>query len=176
MVERSTITAFLSVLAILAAIWSCQPVGMEPPAGIDPVAFTQRGLPIWNESELDLIDELYVAGAVRHDTGASQDVVGIEALRGYATDLRTGFPDFHVTVDEAFVAGDRVVNRWTVTGTHEGVFRDQPPTGRSIQIQGVTISRVVDGRTAEEWVYWNDLTAWQQLGYSLTPPAQAPVE
>lgn len=176
MVRPATIAVSLATLATLATIWSCQPVTTEPIAGIDAVAFTQRGLPIWNEGDLDLIDELYLPDAVRHDAGVPEDVVGIEVLKGYVTALRTGFPDFHVTVDEAFAAGDRVVNRWTVTGTHEGVFRDQPPTGMSLQIQGVTISRVVDGRTAEEWVYWNDLAAWQQLGYSLTPPTQAPAE
>ena len=61
-------------------------------------------------------------------------------------------------------AGDRLVSRWTVTGTHLGELRGLPPTGRSIRVSGVAIDRVVADRFVEEWVDYNLLVVLQQLG------------
>jgi steroid delta-isomerase-like uncharacterized protein len=159
------------LIVMLALVLGCQP----QPAGVmtveEATAFINAGLPIWNEGKLDLVDELYAPDLVRHDTDIGPDVEGLDIFKGYVTAVRVGYPDFHVTSDEVLVAGDRIINRWTLTGTNLGEFRGDPPTGASIRISGVAISIVVDGKTTEEWNYWNDLAGYQQLGYTLVPPA-----
>jgi steroid delta-isomerase-like uncharacterized protein len=158
------------VVVAAVSLLSCQ----AQPAGVmsqeEARAFVERGLPIWNEGRLELVDELYTPGFVRHDVGVGDDVVGLEALKGYVMAMRTGYPDFQVAIEEVLVAGDRVINRWIVTGTNLGDFRGDPPTGGTIEVHGVGISRIIDGRSAEEWNYWNDLAGYLQLGYSLEPP------
>jgi steroid delta-isomerase-like uncharacterized protein len=164
---RIGVPALVLVGVVLALSCQPQPTGMTVE---EATALAERGLPIWNEGQLDLIDELYTPGIVRHIAGG-EDVAGIDNYKAYVTALRVAYPDFTVNFDEVLVSGDRTISRWTVTGTHLGVFQGEPPTGKTITVQGVNINRMVDGKNAEEWVYWNDLAAWQQLGYTLVPPA-----
>ena len=60
--------------------------------------------------------------------------------------LLAAFPDLHVTVEDEFTSGDRVVARQTVTGTNTGEYRGRPPTGRPVTYQEIFIARVDDGR------------------------------
>jgi predicted ester cyclase len=39
-----------------------------------------------------------------------------------------------------------------------------PATGRQITVDGMTYSRIVDGRAREAWVTWDTLAMMQQLG------------
>jgi predicted ester cyclase len=46
-----------------------------------------------------------------------------------------------------------------------------PPNGQPVRLQGVAISRAVDGKTVEVWQHYNQLSMFQQMGYTLSPPA-----
>ncbi len=74
------------------------------------------------------------------------------------------------------MAGDRIVLRWTVTGTDAGAVGELPPTGMPIQISGASVIHVIDGRFSEEWMYYNEGAIMQQLGFTLAPPAMEIVE
>jgi len=163
-----------SVVAVIATIvvLGCQP----QPSGVmsvkEATALANKGLPIWNEGNLDLIQEVYAPGYIRHDVDLGEDTLGTDGLKAYVTAIRTAYPDFHVTADEVLVAGDKLVERWTATGTNQGPYRGYQPTGKRMKVSGVSITRVVDGKTAEEWAYWNDLAGFQQLGFTLVPPGE----
>jgi predicted ester cyclase len=61
--------------------------------------------------------------------------------------------------------GDSVVTRYTVRGTHEGEIEEfGPPTGKQIELQGITIHRIADGKIVEEWERYDNLSLMQQLG------------
>ena len=45
-----------------------------------------------------------------------------------------------------------------------------PSTGKSIDVSGVTISKVRDGKIYEEHLYWNALEFYKQLGFQVVPP------
>ena len=74
-----------------------------------------------------------------------------------------GFPDLHVDVQDVVAEGDRVVVRWTWTGTHRGPFMGVPATGRQVQGTGVGIYRIADGLIAEQWVTEDMTLLMQQL-------------
>ena len=135
----------------------------------------ERSMRIANEGRLELCDELYAADFVRH-TVERGDIVGPAGMKELMIELRACFPDVVATVDDVIAAPDAVVSRWSQTGTQTGPFGDIPPTGRQVQVSGVTISRVAGGKIVEEWVYSNALPVWQQLGYTLTAPAETPAE
>ena len=61
-------------------------------------------------------------------------------------------------------AGDKVVCRWSASGTHKGELRGIAPTGNKIQITGITICRLSNGKIAEQWVVWDCFGMMQQLG------------
>ena len=54
-------------------------------------------------------------------------------------------------MDDIVAEGDRVVIRFTSTGTHRGAFAGIAPTGRKVTIQEVAIFRVVGGKIVEQW-------------------------
>lgn len=105
--------------------------------------------------------ELYAPSIILHGYGLSP---GIEAVRAYYEVLWSGFPDVSLRTDDIFEAGDKVVSRFTVLGTHAGVFRGIPPTGRHIEYAGITIFRFADGRCVERWSQTDRLALMQQLG------------
>jgi steroid delta-isomerase-like uncharacterized protein len=149
----------------------CQPCAEGPSGPEVAIPPMDSYLAIWNDGDLDLVDELYAPDFVWHVVDIDEDVVGTEAFKGLVTSFRTAFPDFHVTFDEVLVAGDKTVIQWTMTGTNTGPLQDLPPSGQPVRLQGVAISRSVDGRTVEVWQHYNPLSMFQQMGYTLTPPS-----
>ena len=48
--------------------------------------------------------------------------------------------------------GDKVVTRYTVSGTHQGEFFGVAPTGERITMSGISIDRFDEGgKMVEEW-------------------------
>lgn len=78
--------------------------------------------------------------------------------------LHQAFSDIEYTIDDQIAAGDKVVERWTVSGTHTGDWLGIPATGRRITFGGMDISRLQDGRMAEHWTQVDVLSLLQQMG------------
>jgi steroid delta-isomerase-like uncharacterized protein len=97
---------------------------------------------------------------------------GVEAAKQFGSMLRTAFPDLQTTVEDQIAEGDRVATRWTARGTHRGEFLGVPASGRSMQIMGMTISRVADGKIVEQWGNPDLFSLMQQLG-AVPAPGQA---
>jgi predicted ester cyclase len=82
---------------------------------------------------------------------------------------RTAFPDMKLTVDDVITEGDKVVTRWTMTGTHKGTVSQFPlgevkPTGKPVTVQGITIHQVQNGVIVNSWGVTGQLEALIQLG------------
>jgi predicted ester cyclase len=60
--------------------------------------------------------------------------------------------------------GDKVVQRWTFRGTHQGEFMGIPATGVQVILSAIEIFRLADGKIAEQWVEADNLGSLQQLG------------
>lgn len=162
------LVGLIFVLVVSAQALGCRPCAESPEVVIPPM---DPYLAIWNDGDLDLVDQLYAPDFVWHVVDIGEDVVGVDAFKELVTSFRTAFPDFHVTFDEIFAAGDKTVIRWTMTGTNTGPLQDMQPTGQPVRLHGVAISRSVDGKTAEVWQYYNQLSMFQQMGYTLTQPS-----
>src|SRR3712207_2471575 len=122
-----------------------------------------------NQQNPDAIDELYTPNFVWHEP--DQDIQGPEEGKQFLNTYLSAFPDMHVSVEEVIAEGEKVVTRWTIRGTHQGELEEfGPSTGRQIEIKGITIHRIEDGKIAEEWERYDNLSIMQQLG--LTPDQQ----
>ena len=119
---------------------------------------------IFNGGNLDLANELYDPDYVLHDPSLPEDLHGPEGIKQYAAMSLGAFPDARVTVEDQVAEGDKVVSRWTATGTHTGDLMGMSPTGRRIEISGITINRFSGGKIAEDWYQSDDLGMMQQLG------------
>ena len=170
---KKSLFQFITIipLALLLCLsFSCQKQVTEE----EMKARVERDLEIINAGNLALIDELYAPEYVSHDYATNEERIGLDALKEMITSLRKGFPDINVTVDEIIVMGDKTVTRQTVTGTNTGSLQmpegELPPTGKKIRFSGVTISRRVNEKIVEAWVFYNTLDLVTQLGFTVTPP------
>jgi len=168
--------AALVLVGLGLASGCCQQQAVDPAATEAITALVELAGTIWNEGDLELIDDLLAPGYIRHVVDISEDIVGPVGFGEALVEIRTQFPDFQVNFDEVIVAGGTIVLRWTVTGTDTGTFGELPPTGMSIRISGASVIRVIDGKFAEEWMYYNEGAMMQQLGFTLTPPAMEVAE
>ena len=79
------------------------------------------------------------------------------------------FPDFNWSVEDVFAAGDKVVVRFVFRGTHQGEFMGIPATGIKVEVGGMNIIRIKDGKTVEDWEDADVLGWMMQLGMELKP-------
>ena len=100
-----------------------------------------------NSGDQDLIratiDEV-VAPDVVIRTPLPIDATGPAALKEVFTRLVRAFPDLHIETEDLITAGDKVVARNTVTGTHQGEYLGIPPTGKAVTYNEIFIFRVAD--------------------------------
>jgi predicted ester cyclase len=74
---------------------------------------------------------------------------GLEGAKKHILGVRETYPDLHVTVEQQIAEGEWVVSRITARGTHLGTWLGMKPTGKRVEVTGVNIDRVVDGRIVE---------------------------
>jgi steroid delta-isomerase-like uncharacterized protein len=111
----------------------------------------------------DILDEVYATDLVWHEP--DQDIRGLEEARQFVGMYKTAFPDLSATVEDVIAEGDKVATRYTVRGTHQGEIEEfGPPTGRQIELRGITIHCIEDGKIVEEWERYDNLSLLQQLG------------
>ena len=89
---------------------------------------------------------------------------GAEAYAAAVAATHAAFPDLVVTVHDQVAEDDKVVTRWSATGTHTGDFAGVPATGRVITVSGIHIHRIRHGRLVEHWEELNLLGVLRQLG------------
>ena len=89
---------------------------------------------------------------------------GLEGAKKHILGVRQTYPDLHVTVEQQIAEGDWVVSRITARGTHLGTWLGMKPTGKQVEITGVNIDRVVDGRIVEHGGAANLLGPLMELG------------
>jgi len=157
-------------LALLCFGFGCQQQAQVTITDQEANALLEGNLEIYNEGNFAITEDFFTADFVLHHCNFPEDLVGIEAFEGFVSAHRTAFPDFKLTIDQFFVKDDKMAVLWTVTGTNTGPYGDLPPTGKKMQISGLDISRIAEGKFAEEWLYFNMLDFYQQLGFTLVPP------
>lgn len=115
-----------------------------------------------NKQCLTVIDEIIHADYVYRTPG--QELHGKQALRELLATYQSAFPDLQVTTDELICTDNKAVLLFTLTGSHENELMGIPPTGKQVNINGITYSRFENGQIIEEWELLDQLTLFQQLG------------
>jgi steroid delta-isomerase-like uncharacterized protein len=128
---------------------------------------------IWNGGNLAVIDELYAPNYTNRDPANPDQAPGPAGFTQRVSLYRTALPDLHLTIEDQVAEGDKVVTRWTASGTHKGDLMGIPPTGKSASVTGMLISRIEGGKFVEEWVNWDTLGLLRQVGAVPTPAPEA---
>jgi steroid delta-isomerase-like uncharacterized protein len=116
-----------------------------------------------NQGRFAVADEIVALDFVELDPLPGQRQ-GREGLKEVIAMMRAAFPDIHWVIEETVEQGEKVVSRFTWTGTHRGEFLGIPATGKSVSVKGVVIDRVVDGKMTDSRILMDTLGMLQQLG------------
>ena len=89
---------------------------------------------------------------------------GLENFKNHYSNYITGFSDAEFVIIDAFGQGDKIVKHWRFKGTHDGEFFGVPATGKQVDISGVTLVKMKDGKIASEQDFMDFLAFYTQLG------------
>lgn len=118
---------------------------------------------IINNRKIDKINESNFDYIITSIT-APENVVGIQGFKDYYQNYMTGFSDVTFTIVDVFGQGDKIVKHWNFKGTHTGEFFGIPASGKKIDIDGVTLVKMKDGKIVQEQDFLDNLSFYQQLG------------
>jgi steroid delta-isomerase-like uncharacterized protein len=110
---------------------------------------------VMNAGHMDVIDDIYAPELA-------------PTAHRWIAPFRESFPDVNMTIVDLIAEADKVVGRFTCSGTHHGTWRGHPPTGRRFHnIAEVYIFTVQDGRIVSAWGLEDSHTRMRQLGITV---------
>jgi steroid delta-isomerase-like uncharacterized protein len=132
--------------------------------------FTERYAAAWNSCDTDAMAELITDDIVWVDPALPEPARGIPAVQEFMRTSFQAFPDLrfsepdppHLSVE----GGDQVAWAWTMEGTFRGPI-DPPgfaPTGKRMQIDGIDVWHMRDGRIADYRAFYDMSDLVRQLG------------
>jgi steroid delta-isomerase-like uncharacterized protein len=125
-------------------------------------ALVQQLYALLNEGDVEAVGALVSPDYLEHNPLPGQGS-GREGVVDRFSMITTGLaPRF--SIEDVVAEGDRVVVRWTNTGTHVAEFAGIPATGRTFTIAGVDVYRVSENALCEHWDVVDQLSLLGQLG------------
>ena len=107
---------------------------------------------VLNAGRLEVVDELYSPRLA-------------PVAKRWIAPFRASFPDVHMEVVDLIAEGDKLVGRFTCSGTHLGEWLGHAPTGRRFEaVDEVYIFRLREGRIVHAWGIEDTLGRLEQLG------------
>jgi len=124
---------------------------------------------VWNQRNLDTIDELLAKDAIAYDMGGpGASTQGPTAFRAVAEHLHRAFGEMHLEIEDIFAVDDRVAVRLTGKLKQTGPLGDLPPTNREIRVPIMCLLRMRDGQITEGWNHWDVATALRAANAPVT--------
>ncbi len=130
---------------------------------------TNRYVHFWNTGKFDGIEEVLHPDFELRMSPEFLPEQGRENFMKAVERWRTAYPDFKITVHELVYDAGKIAARWTVTATNTGPGIN-PPTGRHVEVMGLSIFHIEGGMLRDEWIAGNDYLWMKQLGFTFVPP------
>ena len=118
---------------------------------------------LFTKGDLGAVDEYLAEDFVDHDPPMGGPA-NREGMRAAGAMFRAAFPDWHSDLGFLIEEGDLVVETFTASGTQQGEIFGVPASDRTVNLPGINIWRVRDGRIAERWGRLDELGLMRQLG------------
>ena len=151
MLKRATLSLVVVLLPLVTAA--------QAPVRVDNKAIARRYFDeILNKGSVPAIDSLVAPDVVFRNPPAV--VKGIDDFRKLIAGLRGAFPDLHFTLEDELAEGNKVATRWVMRGT-QGT--------RKMDVSGMDIFLIENGKIREIWVSMDSLSRAQQLGTVAAP-------
>jgi steroid delta-isomerase-like uncharacterized protein len=116
---------------------------------------------VWNKHRREAIAELLTPDAQIHD--GDQVSTGPDGFYPFFDRMSATFSEMHITPHQAIAEGDMVCLRWSCTMRHTGDGLGMPATNKRLEITGISIVRVANGKLIAGWQNWDMLGLLQQI-------------
>lgn len=156
---KKIVVLLLAGLSITACMSDADKNAAQSKKNVD--FYTKVWEQVINEGKVNVLDTAYAESIVIHTL---PEIKGIKDAKAYYAGFVTGFSNRKFTVKRMFADGENLVKHWQFTGTHTGVFMGIPATGRTVNIEGSTIAKIVDGKIVEEQDFMDNMSFLKQLG------------
>jgi len=124
------------------------------------------------QNDMAALDEIVAADIITHSQIPNVPP-GREGGKMVHQGSLAAFPDGKTTTNDLIAEGDKVVERFTLVGTHKGDFMGIPATGKQVKVTGMSIFRIANGKIVEHWGENDVIGVMVQLGL-MPAPGQAP--
>ena len=161
---RKTALALILLLAVPAA---AQPVPAPDPLQANKALVRRYIEEVLSANKMEKLDELLGPDFKDSTPGALGSETGPNIIREAQGRIRALFPTVQYQVDDLVAEGDKVVARYTVraaTKEEEGI------PSQKVEITGMTLFRIADGRIREVWIINDQMELYRQLGFTVQPP------
>lgn len=135
----------------------------------DAAMFRRVPIEVFNEGNIDLVDELFAEDYVEHVPLLPGMPPGRDSVKAFVQMARSAFPDFRYEIVRQHQDGDTHIGYIRASGTMTGEFAGMPPSGKSATWDEIHIGRCAGGKIAEHWAVIDQLSMLTQLGF-VTPP------
>jgi len=125
------------------------------------ISLANRYVEMLNSHNPNAVDGFVAVDYINHNAFVEN---GREGNRIFWAGFFAAIPDVVGTMEDLVVAGDRVVGRFTYSGTHTGPFYGIPGTGNPVEMRSIDIWRVENGEFVEHWDELNLLEVFQAIG------------
>jgi predicted ester cyclase len=144
----------MSVAVYLMVLLAPALASGQAPARADNKAIARRYFEeILNKGSVAAIDAIVAPDVVFRNPPAV--VKGIADFKRLVASLRGAFPDLHFTLEDELAEGSKVATRWVMRGTQGA---------RKLDVSGMDIFLIADGKIREVWVNMDSLAQAQQMG------------
>ena len=118
----------------------------------------------WNAQDIQRLAALYAPEYEGRDVAQAEPERGPQGVIQTLARYLQAFPDLSFTLDEVIADDDRLALNWTVSGTHRGALMHIPPTGRAIEVKGVSIYTVANGKIVRGLFVWDVAGLLRSIG------------
>jgi steroid delta-isomerase-like uncharacterized protein len=127
----------------------------------------ERYVELYNEGDLDGVIDLYAEDAVQIMPEGTFE--GRSAIRERLARDLVACPDIAWTVLSFVEQGDAFADEWAFVATHTGPFQlpdgsELPPTGKRVELRGMELVEVRDGKIVVDNLYYDNMAVFAQLG------------
>ena len=122
----------------------------------------QRFYDAYNKKHEAILNEVIADDYV--DYGHQPPGRGLQGAKSDHQEFGRAFEDARFDIDEIFGADDRVVVRWTLHATHTGPFAGFSPTQKKVNVPGISLYQLRDGKITETRNQADLLALFTQLG------------
>ena len=127
-----------------------------------------------NSGDVDQVLALFTDDGLWEEVAIGLAARGPDEIGAHLERLFTAVPDITFDVTSSFVAGDRAVAEWTVSGTYSSDFPGLPPAaGQRFSFRGASVFELADGKITRYTEYWDAYIFLVQLGALPAPEAAA---